>query len=133
MPVRLSAAVSVAVLLSAAGSAMGQVAGSAAQGAAARAPLPAASAASSPAAPSQPGYRSVFDGYRSFSDQAVLPWREANDLVGRIGGWQAYAREGQGDAAGGTGEKPADKSNRTPSPAAPAASSAGAHSGHKTP
>jgi hypothetical protein len=33
-----------------------------------------------------------------------MPWREANDLVGRIGGWQAYAREGQGGpSATGTG------------------------------
>ncbi len=95
MPVRHSAALSVAVLLSVAGSASGQA--------------------------GAPVYRSAFDGYRPFSDQAVVPWREANELVGRIGGWQAYAREGQGT------------SGKPPAPAASAASGAGSHSGHKTP
>ena len=41
------------------------------------------------------GYQSAFEGYRRYDDQPVGSWREANDLVGRIGGWQAYAREGQ--------------------------------------
>ena len=40
-------------------------------------------------------YRPAFDGYRPFKDQPVGSWRENNDLVGRIGGWKAYAREGQ--------------------------------------
>ena len=55
----------------------------------------------SPAAPASQGsgYRSAFDGHRGFDDQPVRPWRESNDLVGRIGGWQAYARESQGIAA----------------------------------
>jgi len=55
----------------------------------------------SPAMPASQasGYRSVFDGHRGFDDQPVRPWRESNDLVGRIGGWQAYARESQGIAA----------------------------------
>lgn len=46
-----------------------------------------------------PGYRSVFDGYRRFDDQAVMPWPESNAQVGRIGGWRAYAREVQRGAA----------------------------------
>ena len=41
-------------------------------------------------------YRSAFAGYRAFSEQSLTPWRQANDAVGQIGGWQAYAREGQG-------------------------------------
>lgn len=41
-----------------------------------------------------------------------VPWRDANDTVGRIGGWRAYAREAQ-----------------APEPAA----SVPAHAGHKTP
>jgi hypothetical protein len=77
------------------------------------------------AASGQTLYRSAFDGYRPFNDPPVVSWREANDLVGRIGGWQAYAREVQG----GTTEKPA----ATPAPAASAASGARPHSGHKTP
>ena len=58
---------------------------------------PPASAASASGA----GYRSAFEGYRSFKDQPVQSWREANDLVGHIGGWQAYAREGQGGPPAG--------------------------------
>ena len=44
-------------------------------------------------------YQSAFEGYRAFREQPVGPWRQANDLVGRIGGWQAYAREGAASAA----------------------------------
>lgn len=49
------------------------------------------------AAPLQ--YRSVFEGYRGHAAETVLPWRESNDRVGRIGGWRSYAREAQ-QAAG---------------------------------
>ena len=79
---------------------------------------PAASAAT--AAPARPasGYQSAFDGYRPFSEQKVLSWRESNDLVGRIGGWQAYARE----AAGGDA-MPADQAG-SPAASAPGASPA---------
>lgn len=49
---------------------------------------------SEPAASS--AYRSAFTGYRAFAEQSLTPWRQANDAVGQIGGWQAYAREGQG-------------------------------------
>lgn len=38
-------------------------------------------------------YRSAFEGYRSFKDEPVGSWREANDTVGRIGGWREYAKE----------------------------------------
>lgn len=31
--------------------------------------------------------------YRRHDDHPLLPWKEANDTVGRIGGWRAYARE----------------------------------------
>jgi hypothetical protein len=44
-------------------------------------------------------YRSAFEGYRPFGDEPAVPWREANDAVGRIGGWRAYAREAQEPAA----------------------------------
>ena len=56
---------------------------------------PPASAASAPAAV----YHSAFEGYRRFFDQPVLPWKASNDVVGRIGGWQAYAREAAGEDA----------------------------------
>ncbi len=38
-------------------------------------------------------YTSSIGRYQAYTDQPVQPWREANDLVGRIGGWRAYARE----------------------------------------
>jgi hypothetical protein len=58
---------------------------------------PPAPSASSPASAAQAAHKSAFDGYRRFDDQKVQPWREANDKVGRIGGWRAYARESAGD------------------------------------
>lgn len=45
-------------------------------------------------------YRSAFSAYRASGDAAVVSWREANDLVGRIGGWRVYAREAQQPPAG---------------------------------
>ncbi len=41
-------------------------------------------------------YRSAFEGYRAFNEQPVTNWRQSNDLVRQIGGWQAYAQEAQG-------------------------------------
>ncbi len=72
--------------------------------AAAMVPAPSASAGAS-AGPAR--YRSAFEGYRPLTDQPVLSWRESNDLVGRIGGWQSYAREGQAGATAGATEAPA--------------------------
>ena len=105
-----------AMLLAAAGSA--KVQASSASASKGSAPAAAASAAPASGTSNPLTYRSVFDGYRPFSDQPVVSWREANDLVGRIGGWRAYAREGQGDPGR--------------SPAQPA-SGAGGHSGHHGP
>ena len=39
------------------------------------------------------GDTSPWASYRPWRDQAVGDWRQANDLVGRIGGWRTYARE----------------------------------------
>jgi hypothetical protein len=60
------------------------------------APLVAQAQASAPAAKAG-AYPSAFDGYRRFDEQKLQPWREANDTVGRIGGWRAYARESAGE------------------------------------
>ncbi|VCU72477.1 hypothetical protein PIGHUM_04576 [Pigmentiphaga humi] len=38
-------------------------------------------------------YESAFAAYRRLGEPTVASWREANDEVGRIGGWRAYARE----------------------------------------
>jgi hypothetical protein len=77
------------------------------------APAPASGAASAAATPSAPadssalGYRSAFEGYRTFTEQPVAPWRESNNVVGRIGGWMSYAREGQGGPVAGSADAPA--------------------------
>ena len=103
--------------------------------AAAALPHAAAQTAAAPeaaaSAPRTPGaYRSAFDGYRPFGDQPVGNWRDANDTVGRIGGWQAYAREGQGSSAGGAAAIPAEhrhvpSGTGTVAPPMPTASSPG--------
>lgn len=62
----------------------------------------AATAASAPVERAQavPGaYRSALEGYQPYSEDKMVPWREANDTVGKVGGWRAYAKEaaeGQG-------------------------------------
>jgi hypothetical protein len=38
-------------------------------------------------------YRSVFEGYQPYTDKKIVPWKESNDNVGRIGGWREYAKE----------------------------------------
>jgi hypothetical protein len=88
-------------------------------------PAPGASAPTAKPAP----YRSAFEGYRRFEDQRIQSWREANDNVGRIGGWQTYAREAAGEGASPT---PAgEHSQNKPAPGqaklqAPTASTPGA-------
>lgn len=41
------------------------------------------------------GYNSPIADYQKFVDEKVLPWKAANDKVGDIGGWRAYAKEAQ--------------------------------------
>ena len=108
-------------------------------------PLSAAQPASASSA-STTGYRSVFEGYRPFKNQPVQSWREANDLVGQIGGWQAYAREGQGGppARSGLGASgpastpsmsgmPGMRMSSPSAPAAPARTASQSMTGHKMP
>jgi hypothetical protein len=38
-------------------------------------------------------YRSALSGYEAYKEQSVQPWKAANDKVGEIGGWRAYAKE----------------------------------------
>jgi len=40
-------------------------------------------------------FDSVIGQYQAHKDQKVAPWRETNDTVEKIGGWQVYAREAQ--------------------------------------
>jgi hypothetical protein len=89
---------------------------------------PPAGAASSTAS-ADLSYRSAMEGYQRFSDEKVGSWREANDNVGRIGGWREYAKEAQGatstvPAAGAASPAPARAAASAPTPARPAASAA---------
>ena len=38
-------------------------------------------------------YQSPLNAYPGLADEPPQDWREANDLVGRIGGWRTYAQE----------------------------------------
>ena len=44
-------------------------------------------------------YRSAFEGYKPYTDDKLLNWRQANDTTGRVGGWRAYAKEARQPAA----------------------------------
>ena len=99
-----------------------------------QASAPAAPAASAPAESAGPAYRSAFDGYRGFTDQPVESWRKANGEVGQAGGWKAYAREGQGAAAGRHEHAMPAAAQVSPPPGAPAsAARPGGHTGHRMP
>jgi hypothetical protein len=50
-------------------------------------------------AQSNPNYTSPIADYQKFVDEKVLPWKAANDKVAEIGGWRAYAKEAQANAA----------------------------------
>ena len=98
----------------------------------------AAAAKASDAASSASTYRSAFEGFRRFADQPVGSWREANDTVGRVGGWRAYAREAQGGARGPTATAACGCSPSSAAPPVqpaasspgPAAAPAAGHAGH---
>lgn len=89
-------------------------------------PVRPATESARPAAPTRLQYVSPLRTYKAYADQPVESWREANDRVGRIGGWRAYAKEAQ------SGEAAKESAAPTPSaaPAAPAASAPDPHAGH---
>lgn len=87
-------------------------------------------------------YESVFKGYRSFGEEKVVSWRATNDLVQKLGGWQAFARDKVPDIPPVTA--PADESApkapettpaQQPASKAPVTSSPpakpGGHGGHR--
>ncbi len=49
--------------------------------------------ASKTALPTQLQYSSAIGDYQAYTDQPAQSWQQANDRVGRIGGWRAYAKE----------------------------------------
>lgn len=91
-------------------------------------------ASSAPSEASAPVFRSAMDGYQPFSDEKLVPWRDANDNVGRIGGWRVYAREAQEGATGSKAAPPAPATGGPAArPASPATSPSNPHSGHGRP
>ncbi|OZB30358.1 MAG: hypothetical protein B7X60_16740 [Polynucleobacter sp. 39-45-136] len=45
-------------------------------------------------------YTSVFKNYQPYSEEEIIPWKQANATVQKIGGWKVYAKEAaQADAA----------------------------------
>lgn len=47
-------------------------------------------------------YRSALEGYQPYSETQMVPWKAANETVGQIGGWRAYAKEAaEGQGQGG--------------------------------
>ncbi len=78
-------------------------------------PMAFAQSSSAPAAPDSRNaapasvtlsYRSAFADYRAYSEQPVGSWREANDTVGKIGGWREYAKEARQPQAPDAAAKP---------------------------
>ncbi|WP_245704032.1 hypothetical protein [Oryzisolibacter propanilivorax] len=60
---------------------------------AAFAQTPADAEAPKTALPTKLQYSSAIGDYRAYTDQPVQSWQQANDRVGQIGGWRAYAKE----------------------------------------
>jgi hypothetical protein len=60
---------------------------------AAQSPAPPASPAPAPQANPPPAFRSAMDGYKPYTEESTVNWKEANDTTARIGGWRAYAKE----------------------------------------
>lgn len=73
--------------------------------------------------PTQLHYTSPIGEYQRHVDQPMGGWRAANDQVGRIGGWKAYAKEVQA-------AEPGAKMDMVPA-GAPMNPHAGHHGGSK--
>lgn len=70
-------------------------------------------------------YRSTFSRYQKFTEQPLLSWREASDVVEKIGGWRFYAREANHTDAADTTTDP-----KTHQPVVPSTGT-DPHSGHE--
>lgn len=94
---------------------------------AAQAPAASATTGQGPGAAAQPepgAYRSAFEGYQAYSDEKMTDWKQANDTVGKIGGWRAYAKEAAG------GEQGQGQGTQQPAKPTGGASGANPHGGH---
>lgn len=82
-------------------------------------------------------WRSPLSAYPAWRDEPLGDWRAANDTVGRVGGWRAYAREAaqaRGSAAAGRAGAAGAATDPAASPAPairPAAVDAVPHGGHR--
>lgn len=38
-------------------------------------------------------FRSTMDGYKPYTEESTVNWKDANDTTARIGGWRVYAKE----------------------------------------
>ncbi len=65
--------------------------------AAAQTPTPLQPTADPAARITQLRYESALGDYRPYADAPLRSWPEANAQVQQIGGWRAYAKEGQAD------------------------------------
>lgn len=52
------------------------------------------------------GFKSVLEGYKSYTEEKTVDWKAANDTTAQIGGWRAYAKE----ASQSEGKMPDSKS-----------------------
>ncbi len=81
-------------------------------------------------------YESSFSQYRRLVDEKPVSWRDANDIVTRIGGWRVYAREAQQPDPAPVA-KPADATSAAkpsePNVPTPAKPMPPGHGGHKMP
>ncbi len=41
------------------------------------------------------GFQSAFEGYKPYTEENAGKWVQANETVGKIGGWRTYAKEGR--------------------------------------
>jgi len=83
------------------------------------------------ALPSKLMYESPLRAYKAYADQPIESWREANDRVGRIGGWRAYAREIQTGVPAQDLPAPAKAPADAPKAPVPAADPHAGHHGGK--
>lgn len=76
-------------------------------------------------------YDSSFRNYKPFGETQIAPWKPANELTEKIGGWRAYLKESRQPEAAEPAvakEKPAATETPSQNPAPPQPDS---HSGHK--
>lgn len=95
--------------------------------ASAQTPTPGADPLDAQAKVPRAAHASSLAQYRRMTDEKVGSWREANDNVGRIGGWRTYLREAQQPDAPAS----APGTGTTAPTTKPASEMPAGHRGHK--